>query len=106
MGYYMYTWEAIEVNLGIICASAPPLKALTQRILQKHFPPGTDSTPSAGNYPMSPRQNRDCNTFRARKNDPIRDDVQSAREMGWVDNESQENLAKVHLYKVDAGQRV
>lgn len=102
----MYTWEAVEVNLGIICASAPPLKALAQRILQKHFPPGTDSTPSGGNYQMSSRQNRDCNTFGARKTDPIGDDVKSVREMDWLDNESQENLAKVHMYKVDAGQSV
>ncbi|KFY79925.1 hypothetical protein V499_01183 [Pseudogymnoascus sp. VKM F-103] len=106
VGYYMYTWEAIEVNLGIVCASAPPLKALTQRILQKHFSPCTDSTPSVGNYQMSSRQNRHRNTFRAKTKGPIGDDVNSAREMDWVDNESQENLAKVHLYKVDATQRV
>jgi hypothetical protein len=36
-GFYLWTWESIEVNLGIVCASAPCLKSMISRILPKFF---------------------------------------------------------------------
>jgi hypothetical protein len=36
-GFYLWTWEGIEVNLGIVCASAPCLKSLVARIVPRIF---------------------------------------------------------------------
>jgi hypothetical protein len=36
-GFYLWTWESIEINLGIVCASAPCLKSLITRIVPKLF---------------------------------------------------------------------
>jgi hypothetical protein len=36
-GFYLWTWESVEVNLGIVCASAPCLKSLITRIVPKLF---------------------------------------------------------------------
>ncbi len=37
-GFYLWIWEAIEINGGIVCASAPCLKSLISRILPRIFP--------------------------------------------------------------------
>ncbi|CZR65542.1 uncharacterized protein PAC_15442 [Phialocephala subalpina] len=34
-GFYLWTWESIEINLGIVCASAPCLKAFVTRIVPR-----------------------------------------------------------------------
>jgi hypothetical protein len=36
-GFYLWTLEGIEVNLGIVCASAPCLKSLVARIVPRVF---------------------------------------------------------------------
>jgi hypothetical protein len=36
-GFYLWTWESIETNLGIVCASAPCLKSLVTRLVPKLF---------------------------------------------------------------------
>ncbi|KAE9379385.1 hypothetical protein N431DRAFT_434387 [Stipitochalara longipes BDJ] len=36
-GFYLWTWESIEVNLGIVCASAPCLKSMISRIVPRFF---------------------------------------------------------------------
>jgi hypothetical protein len=36
-GFYLWTWESIEINLGIVCASAPCLKSLITRIVPRLF---------------------------------------------------------------------
>ncbi|KFZ25164.1 hypothetical protein V502_00358 [Pseudogymnoascus sp. VKM F-4520 (FW-2644)] len=100
MGFHMYTWEATEVNLGIVCASVPPLKALIRHIILKPTPSRTDSTAEGA------RRNRTSNSFRIRKEGYILDNVRTTRDVDWVDRESQEGLAKLYPYKVDASQRV
>jgi len=36
-GFYLWTWESIEINLGIVCASAPCLKSMISRLVPKFF---------------------------------------------------------------------
>lgn len=36
-GFYLWTWESIEINLGIVCASAPCLKSMLTRLIPKLF---------------------------------------------------------------------
>jgi hypothetical protein len=42
-GFYLWTWEGIEVNLGIVCASAPCLKSLVARVVPRIFTSQYDS---------------------------------------------------------------
>jgi len=44
MGYYLWTWEAIEINLGIICACIPGIKPLIVRILPSLLSYGNGSS--------------------------------------------------------------
>jgi hypothetical protein len=49
-GYYLWTWEAVEVDLGIACACAPALKPLLLRwfpkLMRSVFGATTSSDPS------------------------------------------------------------
>ena len=96
----MYTWEATEVNLGIVCASVPPLKALIRHIIPNLTLSRTDSTA------RGERRSRARNLFRIRKEGYILDKVRATRDTEWVGCESSEGLAKLHLYKIDASKRV
>lgn len=35
LGFYLWTWESVEINLGIVCASAPCLKAFFVKVFPK-----------------------------------------------------------------------
>lgn len=78
----MYTWEATEVNLGIVCASVPPLKALMRHIIPNLTLSGTDSTA------RGERRNRARNLFRIRKEGYILDKVRTTRDVEWAGCES------------------
>lgn len=52
-GFYLWTWESIEINLGIVCASIPCLKSLITRLAPKLF----SSHPSA-DFQSHPRDER------------------------------------------------
>jgi hypothetical protein len=58
-GFYLWTWESIEINLGIVCASAPCLKSLITRLVPKLFSshPSSDfpSFSMAGGHPRDER---------------------------------------------------
>ncbi|PQM43874.1 hypothetical protein VE01_10770 [Pseudogymnoascus verrucosus] len=82
IGFAMYTWEATEVNLGIVCASAPPLKALIRHIIPNLRLSRTDSTA------RGERRSRARNPFRIREEGYIPDKVRTTRDMEWVGCES------------------
>ncbi len=47
-GFNLWTWESVEINLGIVCASAPCLKSLVTRIIPKIFPSQNNSSYGRG----------------------------------------------------------
>lgn len=46
LGYETWTWEAIEINLGIICGCIPCIKPLIVRIFPRFLSYSTKITPS------------------------------------------------------------
>jgi hypothetical protein len=59
-GFGLWSWESIEVNLGIVCASAPCLKALMARLAPKFMASHSASSMShahAPHYQMNARRN-------------------------------------------------
>lgn len=82
IGFAMYTWEATEVNLGIVCASAPPLKALIRHIIPNPTLSRTDSTA------RGERRSRARNLLRVRKEGYVLDKARTRRDTEWVGCES------------------
>ena len=94
-GFNLYIWESVEVNLGIVCASAPCLKALVARVLPRlmgsHSASNVSHTPAA-HYQMNARRNV------GGQPDYILDSMgQTRREnrLGRESGDSQEGLTKV-----------
>jgi hypothetical protein len=50
-GYFFWSWSAVETNLGIICASIPPLKALVNRVFPNVFSGPGSSSQNQGTWP-------------------------------------------------------
>ncbi len=103
------------MNLGIVCASAPCLKSLIQRVIPKFMASHSGSTPGAGGqYQFSARRNPARGGFGGKKGDTeqgyILDSVVTTRERDGSggERESQEELAKgtKDNVRVDASQRV
>ena len=72
-GFNLWTWESVEVNLGIICASAPCLKALISRFIPTLWPSRNGTTPSAtagAQYPRNARRNPENFAFGMHGKDP------------------------------------
>jgi hypothetical protein len=70
-GFNLWTWETAELDLGIVCASLPCLKALVKRVMPTLFMTtrsqshgGDASRPPAACYQLSGRQRQ---TRRERK---------------------------------------
>jgi hypothetical protein len=95
----MYTWESVEVNLGIVCASAPCLKSLVTRFIPKFMSSRSGSSPgAAAHYRLSERRGPLKN---GRKDDTEGYILESAVGRGgdrarYGDSESQEDLTKSH----------
>lgn len=53
-GFSLWIWESIEINLGIVCASAPSLKSFLTRLVPKLFS-SQNSTPS-NDFPSFERE--------------------------------------------------
>jgi hypothetical protein len=110
----MYTWESVEVNLGIVCASAPCLKSLIQKVIPKFMASHSGSTPGAGGqYQFSARRNPARGPFGRKNGDAeqgyiLDSAVTRERDGSGGERESQEELAKGNKYnvRVDASQRV
>lgn len=101
-GFNLWTWESIEVNLGIVCASAPCLKALIARVLPRlmasHSASNVSHTPGA-NYQRSVRQNVGSQPdYVLESIGKTRGEERMVRESG----ESQEGLTKVHEHTLVA----
>lgn len=99
-GFNLWTWESIEVNLGIVCASAPCLKALIARVLPRLMPSHSASnhTPAA-HYQMNARRNvRGQPDYILESIGEMRRENRMARGSG----ESQEGLTKVHEHTLIA----
>lgn len=96
VGFNMYTWESVEVNLGIVCASAPCLKSLIQQVIPKFMTSRTDSR-RRGTYQLDGRRH----TYRAafgfrkgyKKAGYILDPIERNKGREGDDGESQEKLA-------------
>jgi hypothetical protein len=104
-GFNLWTWESIEVNLGIVCASAPCLKALIARVLPKLM-----ASHSASNMSHTPAAQYQRNVKRNAGDQPeyVLESMGETREdrMARRSGDSQEGLTKVHhhtlIAKVDA----
>ncbi len=48
VGVDLWTWEAVELNLGIVCASVPCLKALVVHVIPKFFSSTNENTKTGG----------------------------------------------------------
>jgi hypothetical protein len=53
-GFSLWIWESIEINLGIVCASAPSLKSFLTRLVPKFFS-SQNSNPS-NDFPSFERE--------------------------------------------------
>ncbi|KAH8778273.1 hypothetical protein F5882DRAFT_440670 [Hyaloscypha sp. PMI_1271] len=53
-GFSLWIWESIEINLGIVCASAPSLKSFLTRLVPKLFS-SKNSNPS-NDFPSFERE--------------------------------------------------
>ena len=58
VGVDLSTWEAVEMNLGIVCASAPCLKALVARVIPKFLSSNNESVKTGGAEPTCTRTKR------------------------------------------------
>lgn len=101
-GFNLWTWESIEVNLGIVCASAPCLKALVARVLPRLMP-----SHSASNISHTPTVNYQRNAKRdvSSRHDYALESMGEARTEERIvreSGESQEGLTKVHEHTLVA----
>jgi hypothetical protein len=104
VGVDLSTWEGIELNLGIVCASVPCLKALVARVVPKLMASNNDSFKITGAGLHHPRTGTPLAAFHAK-------DIESAYTLRSVvtigsggkrnkdRGESQEDLTDGRIHK-------
>ncbi|KAG0648068.1 hypothetical protein D0Z07_5732 [Hyphodiscus hymeniophilus] len=109
-GLNLWTWESIEVNLAIVCASAPCLKALIARLAPRLMAPNSASSNS---QKLAARNHIEARRTAGIQRAYVLESVRETRREGNRERrsgESQESLTKTHehilIAKVDVDQIV
>lgn len=97
-GYYLTTWESLEINLGIVCASAPYLKALLTRLVPRLFTSGTASASAGAPYPERQKKIGAGSGYWRRNEEGgyVLESVERIGEGRSGDGESQSDLTDMH----------